>query len=94
MQLLVILLLIIAILCLILKNNFLMFFISLEMIVLAINLNFIFYSLCLEESKGFFVAILLLAVAAIDTAIGLSLLIKFHSLSSQISIVSLSRLKG
>ena len=94
MQYLVPILLFVAILCLILKNNFLMFFISLEMIVLAINLNFIFFSLSLGESKGLFVAVLLLVVAAIDTAIGLSLLIKYHNLSSQISVVSLSRLKA
>jgi NADH:ubiquinone oxidoreductase subunit K len=46
-------LLIIACLCLILKNNMLLFFIALELIVLAINLNFIFFSINNEDSQGF-----------------------------------------
>lgn len=66
--------------CLVLKNNFLMFFISLELFVLAINLNFIFNSLILQENNGFFIAIVLLSVAAVDTAIGLSLLLNITHL--------------
>lgn len=93
MLLFILLLFIGAILCFIIKENFLMFFVGLELLFLAINLQFIFFSLDLEEFKGFFVAILLIIIAAIDTAIGLSLLLKYHNVSGQISIISLSNLK-
>lgn len=90
---LVLILLLIGGLCLIIKNNFLLYFIALELFVLAINLQFIFSSVHLMEGKGLFVAVILLALAAIDTAIGLSLLIKYHNLTQKISIVSMSHLK-
>lgn len=51
MVLLIWILLIIACLCLIIKNNMLLFFIALELIVLAINLNFIFFSINNEILK-------------------------------------------
>lgn len=81
-------------LCLILKNNFLLYFIALELFVLAINLQFIFSSVHLMESRGLFVAVILLAIAAIDTAIGLSLLIKYHNITKQISVISMVHLKA
>lgn len=74
----------------------LLFFIALELIVLAINLNFIFFSINNEDSQGLYVALLLLALAAIDTAIGLSLLLKFFrtSLFGDIRLSALTYLKG
>ena len=81
-------------LCLILKNNFLLYFIALELFVLAINLQFIFASVELLDSRGIFVAIILLAIAAIDTAIGLSLLIKYYNLTRKISVMSMIHLKA
>lgn len=81
-------------LCLILKNSFLLYFIALELFVLAINLQFIFSSVSLLESRGLFVAVILLAIAAIDTAIGLSLLIKYQNLTNQISVASMIHLKS
>jgi len=83
--------------CLILfssKGQLFNVFYALELIVLAVNLNFIFFSLDLQESKGLFIAVILLAVAAVDTAIGLSLLLRYHNISYKISIKSLSKLKG
>jgi len=89
-------LLTIACLCLLIKNNTLLFFIALELIVLAINLNFIFFSLISGDASGLYTALLLLALAAIDTAIGLSLLLKFfrQSLLGDTKLSALILLKG
>jgi NADH-quinone oxidoreductase subunit K len=81
----------VACLMLLIKNNFLLFFIALELIVLAINLNFVFFSLSTETSLGLYISVLLLALAAIDTAIGLSLLIKYFN-QSAIGEIKLSKL--
>lgn len=83
-----------AIFCFILKQNFLMYFIGLELIVLGINLQVIYTSLNIDNSKGLFLAVILLAIAAIDTAIGLSLLIKYFNITGRIEINSLTMLKG
>ena len=91
---LILTLLSVAGLSLILKNNFLLYFIALELFVLAINLQFIFSSVHLFENKGLFVAVILLAIAAIDTAIGLSLLIKYNNITKKTSILSMTHLKG
>jgi NADH:ubiquinone oxidoreductase subunit K len=80
--------------CLVVKNSFLLYFIALELFVLAINLQFIFSSVRLLEGRGLFVAVILLAIAAIDTAIGLSLLIKYHNITRKISIISMTHLKS
>jgi NADH-quinone oxidoreductase subunit K len=74
----------------VLKKNFLMYFISLELIVLAINLEFIFASLDIKDSRGLFIAVILLAIAAIDTAIGLSLLIKYYNITGRIDVSSMT----
>lgn len=78
----------------ILKKNFLMYFISLELIVLAINLQYIFASLSIQDSRGLFIAVILLAIAAIDTAIGLSLLINYFNINGRIDIISMSGIKN
>lgn len=67
-----------------------MYFISLELIVLAINLEFIFASLGIDDSRGLFIAVILLAIAAIDTAIGLSLLIKYFNITGRIDVMSMT----
>lgn len=88
------LLLITGVFCLVIKNSFLLYFIALELFVLAINLQFIFSSVTLLEARGLFVAVILLAIAAVDTAIGLSLLIKYHNITRKISIISMTHLKS
>ena len=77
----------------ILKKNFLMYFISLELIVLAINLQYIFASLAINDARGLFIAVILLAIAAIDTDIGLSLLIKYYNINGRIDIIAMSGAK-
>ena len=59
------------------KENFLLFIIALEFIILATNLNFTEIGISIGDAKGLFNALIALAVAAVDTAIGLSLLIRY-----------------
>lgn len=96
MDLLVPVLLVIAVLALLTKDNFLLFLIALELLVLAINMNFVLYSLCIDDAKGLFIALVLLAMAAIDTTIGLSLLLNYFHLSAtgNTQLSQLSNLKG
>ena len=89
-------LLAIAITIFILKNNFLFFFVAIEILFLAINLLWILYSLKTQDINGSGIALSLIALAAIDAAIGLSLLLQYFSisLSGKIQLSELRLIKG
>jgi NADH-quinone oxidoreductase subunit K len=78
------------------KNNFLFFLVSLELLFLAINLQWIQFSIILNDNRGAAVSLVLIALAAIDAAIGLSLLLKYFSvsLSGKIQMSQIINLKG
>ena len=86
----------IAILLILIKNNFLFFFIALELIFLAINLIWIFSAVELDEITGAAIALILIALAAVDAAIGLSLLLRYFAVtySSKLQLSELTHLKG
>jgi len=73
------------------KNNFIFFLVGLELLFLAINLQWINYSIILNDNMGAAISLILIALAAIDAAIGLSLLLKYFGVSINGS-VQLSRL--
>jgi NADH-quinone oxidoreductase subunit K len=67
---------------------------ALEIILLAINLNFLCFSLYLDDSLGMLFSFFILAVAGAESSIGLALLVVFHRITGVISIHSLSSLRG
>jgi len=75
-------------------RNFLMVLISLEIILFAINLQFIFYSLILDDIMGQLFALLVLSVAAAESAIGLAILVAFYRLRGVIAVDYMNLLKG
>lgn len=93
---LVLYLIAIVIITFLIKNNFLFFFVALELLFLAINLLWILYSLNAQEINGEAIALFLIALAAIDAAIGLSLLLKYFaiSLTGKVEISQVIQLKG
>ena len=95
-NILIALLICITIVLLLLKNNFLFFFVALELLFLTINLQWIFYSLLLDDTVGISVALILIAMAAIDAAIGLSLLLRYFSVSfaGKIELSAMTFIKG
>lgn len=95
-QILIIYIFVIVITIFLMKNNFLFFFVALELLFLAINLMWIFFSLNIQDINGESIALFLIALAAIDAAIGLSLLLKYFSISltGKIEISQLLLLKG
>lgn len=94
--LIVIYLLVTVILIFFFKNNFLFFFVGLEILFLGINLLWIGYSLQIQNIEGSAIALFLIALAAIDAAIGLSLLLQYFALSltGKIQLSELTLLKG
>ena len=67
---------------------------SIEIMLLAINLNFIFFSIYLDDIMGQIFSLYILTVAAAESAIGLAILVVYYRLRGVISIDNISLLKG
>ena len=51
-----------------------------EIILLGVNLNFIMASIVLDDFLGKYISLLLFSVAALDTSVGLILLLNYYGL--------------
>jgi NADH-quinone oxidoreductase subunit K len=76
------------------RTNFVVILLSLEIILLAVNVNFISYSIYLDDLLGHIYALIILAVAASESAIGLALLIVYYRARGIITIDAVPSLKG
>lgn len=76
------------------RKNIIIILMSIELLLLSININLIFFSSFLDDLMGQIFALLVLTVAAAEAAIGLALLIIFYRLRAIISIEFISSLKG
>lgn len=59
---------------------------SIELLLLAINLNFITFSVYLDDIVGQVFVLFILTIAATESAIGLSLLTVFYWLKNSINL--------
>jgi NADH-quinone oxidoreductase subunit K len=73
--------------------NLLIILLCLELIILSCALNFIFISKVFNDPKGQIFALLLLAVSAAETAIGLGLLIKIYRVTNTTNIFIFNRFR-
>ena len=76
------------------RRNILIVLISIELLLLAVNLNFVIFSCLNDDAVGQLFSFFILTVAAAESAIGLSLLVIFFRLKSVISVDAISMLKG
>ena len=76
------------------RKNVLLVLFSIEIILLSINLNFIFFSLFLDDFFGQIFAFFILTVAAAESAIGLAILVIFYKVNVTLSIQTINLLHG
>jgi NADH-quinone oxidoreductase subunit K len=76
------------------RKNFLVILMSIEIMLLAVNLNFIFFSVYLDDIIGQMFALYVLTVAAAESAIGLAILVVYYRIRGVIAIDNISALKG
>jgi NADH-quinone oxidoreductase subunit K len=67
---------------------------SLELIFLAVNFNFVVFSVFLDYLMGQYYVLAILVVAAAESSIGLSILVIFYRIRGGISIDLINLLKG
>lgn len=68
--------------------------VSIELILLSVNLNFIIFSVYLDDILGQIFALLILTIAAAESAIGLALLVVYYRVKGNIDIDYINILKG
>ena len=76
------------------RRNLIMLLMSIELMLLAINLNFIAFSHYLGDIAGQVFVFFILTVAASETAIGLGILVVLFRRTSSVKTDDLDSLKG
>ncbi len=76
------------------RKHLIIILMALELLLLAININFTVCSIYHDDIVGQIYTLLILAVGATESAIGLALLIVYYRLRSSISIELITHLKG
>ena len=74
------------------RQNIIIILMSIELLLLSINLNFIYFSVLIDDIIGQVFSLLILTVAAAESAIGLAIMIVFFKLSRNISIYKINLL--
>jgi len=67
---------------------------SIELMLLAVNLNFVIFSVYLDDMIGQLFALLVLTVAAAESAIGLALLVVYYRIRGTIAVEYINLVKG
>lgn len=76
------------------RRNLLLLLMSLEIVLFAINLIFVVFSFYMDDSTGQIFALVVLTVAAAESAIGLALLVIYYRLRGIIDLDLLNNLKS
>lgn len=77
-----------------LKRNLIIILMCIELVLLAINFNFIIFSVYLDDAIGQIFALLILTVAAAESSIGLAILVMYYRRKGIISINLMNYIKG
>ncbi len=76
------------------RKNLIVLLMSVELMLLAVNMNFIAFSSFLQDSAGQIFVFFILTVAAAETALGLAILIILFRTRQSINVTDLDALKG
>ena len=76
------------------RKNVIIILMSVELILLAVNINFVAFSAYLNEVSGQIMAMFVLTVAAAEAAVGLAILVTFFRNRGDIAVDDASVMKG
>ena len=76
------------------RKNIIVILMSIELILLAVNINFVAFSAYLNDVQGQIMAMFVLTVAAAEAAIGLAILVTFFRNRGDIAVDDASVMKG
>lgn len=76
------------------SKNLITVLLSIELLLLSVTLNFIVFSVYLDDLLGQLYALLIITVAAAESAIGLAILVVYYRKHNNIEINKINKLKG
>jgi len=76
------------------RKNIIIILMSVELILLAVNLNMVAFSAHLNDLQGQVFALMVLTVAAAEAAIGLAILVIFYRNRGTIAVDDVNMMKG
>ncbi|MGA0546366.1 NADH-quinone oxidoreductase subunit NuoK [Brevundimonas sp. VNH65] len=76
------------------RKNVIIILMSIELILLAVNINFVAFSAYLHDIAGQIMAMFILTVAAAEAAVGLAVLVTFFRNRGDIAVDDASVMKG
>ena len=76
------------------RKNIIIILMSIELILLAVNINLVSFSIYLQNLVGQVFTMFILTVAAAETAVGLAIIVIYYKNKGSIDVEQISSLKG
>jgi NADH-quinone oxidoreductase subunit K len=76
------------------RKNVIIILMSIELMLLAVNINFVAFSAFLNDLVGQIFAMFVLTVAAAEAAIGLAILVVYYRNRGSIAVEDINMMKG
>ena len=76
------------------RKNVIIILMSIELILLAVNINLVSFSIFTQDLTGQIFTMFILTVAAAEAAIGLAIIVAYYRNKGSIGIEDISSLKG
>ena len=76
------------------RKNVIIILMSIELILLAVNINLVSFSIYLQNLVGLVFTMFILTVAAAEAAVGLAIIVIYYKNRGSINVEQISSLKG
>ena len=76
------------------RKNLIVILMCIELLLLAVNINLVSFSIFLNDLSGQIFALFILTVAAAEAAIGLAIIVVYYRNSGSIRVENINTLKG
>ena len=76
------------------RKNLIVILMCIELLLLAVNINLVSFSIFLNDLNGQIFALFILTVAAAEAAIGLAIIVLYYRNSGSIRVEDINTLKG
>ncbi|WPY00249.1 NADH-quinone oxidoreductase subunit K [Candidatus Trichorickettsia mobilis] len=76
------------------RKNLITVLMSIELMLLSININFVAFSAYLQDLSGQIFSIIILTIAAAETSIGLAIIVVYFRNKRSVQLTEISQMKG
>ena len=76
------------------RKNIIVILMSIELMLLAVNINLVSFSIYLGDIVGQIFAMLILTVAAAEAAIGLAIIVSYYRNKGSVRVEEINQMKG